>query len=544
MPGAVTEPKSTSWEVWEVTAQIVEERIKLKQSNTRVALALRNAKIHRPALYASSKRSFNSGLENTTRMTDTAHSRNSRVKTFPPKKVNHVNCKKKLSIEAIREKSKSQFFSRDQVPGKSRSKLDLKNLRCSCQIATDTTVCNKCEPDPALEKTESRTESDDKPDKLVALSTVNVQPWENDAAIKTASEIGEPADQRSMDDGDRRVRRADLSRLVSLLHDSSARRQEHMKKCSSDDDGTEQHASPKLHRPGRITYAHTSHRGQVDVSGLSGILLVSSKMPENPWSLEHLPPLPPIQRTNNIKRTKQDVPVFERGPILSLMKTDCHLCTECRQTFQNVPRLYGADKESENLIRLKHSLKLKERQFLEVERSFHKTSQSASFDNRKTSCVELNEDPRTKLGEESVTLPKLYLAHHSTATDRKQKTKKPSLAKITDANMTSEECSNHRCYKLARIDKNSAHEKPLKNSAKKGSSSKKLGEISGSLQTQANHLGLSTTPLRGFTPYCSDLAESPMLWREDSELKGTEKDEDTRKEDVGVQKEEKEYIKM
>ena len=41
MPGAIAETKSTPWTVAE---QFVEERIKLKQGNSRVALALRNAK--------------------------------------------------------------------------------------------------------------------------------------------------------------------------------------------------------------------------------------------------------------------------------------------------------------------------------------------------------------------------------------------------------------------------------------------------------------------------------------------------------------------
>lgn len=59
MPGAITETKSTPWTVAE---QFVEERIKLKQGNSRVALALRNAKIHRPSLYLSAKKSFDRAL--------------------------------------------------------------------------------------------------------------------------------------------------------------------------------------------------------------------------------------------------------------------------------------------------------------------------------------------------------------------------------------------------------------------------------------------------------------------------------------------------
>ena len=41
---------------WKVTAEIVEERIQFKHNNSRIELALRNARVHRPGLHLPTDR--------------------------------------------------------------------------------------------------------------------------------------------------------------------------------------------------------------------------------------------------------------------------------------------------------------------------------------------------------------------------------------------------------------------------------------------------------------------------------------------------------
>lgn len=527
MPGAVTEPKSTPWKV---TAQIVEERIKLKQNNSRIALALRNAKIHRPGLYLSAKATFDCGRSlGSTQLNTTGRNQNS-IKAIPTKRVNKLNCKQELSSQTEKDisKTRSQTCSSDVSSGKTVSELDSKKLRCSCQIAMDANSYNRSQN--PLEKSGNRAK-DERLDKTVPLKTVNVKPWENDG-VKTAKNV-EP--HSSIHDGDKSVKR-NLSRLVSLLQECND-----MKNCPSaktqnvhrtlscqDDDSTVQHPSQKLLKPGRIVYSHgsASQDGQLEDNCLSGILLVSSKMPANPWSFQQLPSIHRVQQ--NMK--KPDSPVFERGPRLCAMKPVCNLFTECRKTFQNVSTVHGPDLESENLTRLKYKLKVRERELLKTEGNFDKPLHKVRFDSDRTSSHELARDDQSKSKlRETFTLPKLYLTHHSTATGEHQKPRK-MRTKTIDSTTTSEKCSSAAkqcCYKLAKMmehlnSTNSSRDRLIKNSAKK---SKTLQESSSTLLPQADQLRVLMTPLRGFTPHCSELPESPMLWRENTEVKGIEQQE-------------------
>ena len=520
MPSAATEPKSTSWKV---TAQVAEEMIKLKKGDPRVALALHNAKIHRPALYISSKASLTSSVDDTTKMAVPGHNQNSQTKTVRSKKVNKIDCKGEMSSEAKRTRrsgNKSQEFSRKQISSPSGSKFDLNSYQLEKNTAT---VYNEWEPDLSLEKSENQSS------KLVTLSTVNVQPWENDS-VQTANDNRQPSGLKGF--MDKQVRRAEISRLVSLQQDSNVRRLHEQIKTCADDDCTVQHTNKKIHRPGRKTCSFALREGELDIRRLSEILLVSSKMPWNPCSPCRLPHVKKKYNTNGIKR--MDFPVFERGPVMSLMKTDCHLCTECRKKSQNLPRVYGHDNESENLTRLKYRLKLKERQLLEKKDGFDKPSgQSVKQDNsQKSSSLGQKEDLSASQLEELV-LPKLYLSHHSTATAVcEQKLRTPrTLSKITDTTLSFEERSNQRYHKVVKIERISAQEQPLKILTKKGSSSTKLCDFSGALPPLTSDLRVLASPLRGFTPqYCSDLAKSPILWRENSELKKAKQEENTKTE--------------
>ncbi|XP_078354392.1 uncharacterized protein LOC144638997 [Oculina patagonica] len=541
MPGAVTEPKSTPWKV---TAKIVEERIKLKQNNSRIALALHNAKIHRPGLYLSAKTTFNRGSGfGSTQQNTTGRNQNS-IKAIPTKRVNNeVNCKQELWSQTERDisKTRSQTCSSD-VSGKTVSKLDSKKLRCSCQIAMDANSYNRSQN--LSENSESRARHE-KSDKIVALKTVNVKPWENDG-IKTAKNT-EP--HPSIHDGDKSVKR-NLSRLVSLLQEcndmkncpSAKTQNSHRTLSCQDDDGTVQHPSQKLLKPGRIVYSHSSdsHEGQLEDNCLSGILLVSSKMPANPWSFQQLPSIHRVQK--HVKTPDSPVcPVFERGPRLCEMKPVCNLCTDCRKTFQNVSTVYGPDLESENLTRLKYKLKVRERKLLKTEKIVDKPLYKVRFDSERTSSNELVRDDqsKSKLGE-TFTLPKLYLSHHSSATANHQKPRKMKT-KMIDSTTTSETCSSvakQCCYKLAKMmerlnSSNSPRDKLIKKSAKK---SKTLQESSTTLLSQADHLRNLMTPLRGFTPHCSELPESPMLWRENTEVKGSGRKQQEKEKEKGDSK--------
>ena len=101
MPGTVTEAKLTPWTVAE---QLVEERIKLKQStSSRIALALRNAKIHRPALYLSAKKSFDEAIERT--------AINNPGKNGSKTKTNIAKCKQKHFSEIEKNSSRIAYQS-------------------------------------------------------------------------------------------------------------------------------------------------------------------------------------------------------------------------------------------------------------------------------------------------------------------------------------------------------------------------------------------------------------------------------------------------
>jgi len=336
--------------------------------------------------------------------------------------------------------------------------------------------------------------------KTMKLKTVNLNPWANDG-LKTARNV---------------------TRLVSLLQECSDE-----KNCSSEgregtanrtpscqaDDGTPQLTSQKLLKPGTIVCSHggVSRDCQMGENCLSGILLVTSKIPSNPWSFGQLPrigKLPP-------NKVKSDFSVFERGPRLSKMKKCCHLCKECRKTFQNVSS-HGPDMESKNLIRLKYRLKLKEGEMLNMESDFGKTVHS--------NYNELARDEPTKYKlREKFTLPKLYLMHHSTAIADHQKARK-TRTKMTDSIMPASEkrsianATKQRCYKLPKVQRLDSSSSPQGKLAKK---SAKIPKVQGSFSAAL----LPTTPLRGFTPV--GLTESPMLWREnESEVQGIKQEEE------------------
>lgn len=488
MPGAVTESTTSPWKV---TAQNVEERRKFKRNNSRIALALSNAKIHRPGLYTPTNRtsSCSTGSESTAQLNTTLCDQNS-SKTKSSKRADGIKCKGPGD-----SKNRSETLSSDAC-GRIASKLDSTILRCSCKIAMDATECKKS-GNPSEEAGGNLAQT-------VKLKTVNVNPWRNDG-VKTAR-IVEP--HLSINDGDKSPKR-NLTRLVSLLQECSD-----VKSCLSAgregtanrtpscqaDDGTPQLTSQKLLKPGRIVCSHggVSQDCHMGENCLSGILLVTSKIPSNPRSFRRLPLIEKVPPN----KVKSDFSMLERGPRLSTMKKVCHLCEECRNTFRNVSsRVHGPDMESENLTRLKYKLKLKERELLNMESNVGKTLSSNSNE------LARDEPTKCKLGEK-FTLPKLYLMHHSTATTYHQKARK-MRTKMTDSIISaSEECSNatkQRCYKLAKVERldsaSSPRDKLAKNSAK-------MPKVKGPFSAVL----MPTAPLRGFTPLCS--TESLMLWRE------------------------------
>lgn len=536
MPGAVTETKSTSWKV---TAQIVEERIKLKQNNSRIALALRNAKIHRPGLYLSEKAMFDcSGLVSTG--LGKAGSNQKSVKDIPPKKVNKLNCKQNMCSETERDTSKnrSRACSND-VSGKTVSKLDSKKLRCSCQIVMDSNGSNRSK-NPS-EKSRNRAKDAERSDKTVMLKTVNVKPWANDG-VKTSKDV-EPH-PTAIEDGDRTVKR-NLSRLVSLLQECkelkncpSAGQQNENGTLYQDDNSTVQSASQKLQKPGRIVYNYShgsvSQDHRLNDNYLSGILLVTSKKTSNPWSFQQIPL---INTAEQCSVQNPDFPVFERGPRLSAIKPVCHLCKECRKSFQNnVPRVHDPDMESENLTRLKHNLKLRERELLKVESTLDEIPQKGRIGGYRT--YDAFDHPKSKVGE-TFSLPKLYLTHHSTATGDHQKPRRIKT-KVADSQVITETCSSagkRCCYKLSKLERlnstNASRDKLNENSAKKC----KMHESASRLLPQVDHLRVEMTPLRGFTPQCNDFPESPMLWRENTEIKGIEEETKDMEKELALKRE-------
>ena len=298
-----------------------------------------------------------------------------------------------------------------------------------------------------------------------------------------------------------------------------------MAKRTPSDDGTPQHTSQKLLKPGRIDYCSRGgipqdcHMGE---KCLSGILLVTSKLPANPCSF-------PLIKKDMIK---QNYPVFERCPRLSTMRLKvCDLCEVCRKAFQNVrSRVHGPDMESVNLTRLKDKLKRKERDFLKMECNFNKPQHKGSDE---AWSNELAQDETTKCRlREKITLPKLYLTHHSTAIAGHQKARKMRI-KMTDSLMTaSENCSNatkQRCNKLTKVERLDKTSSPRDKLAKK---SAKINKVQGSfspLFPRTGHLRMLSTPLRGFTPVC--LPESPMMWREnESDVQGIVQEKEMAKE--------------
>ena len=479
MPGAVTKPKTSPWKV---AAQNVEERIKFKHHNSRTVLAPSNAKIHRPGLHLTTNRtsSCSNSSKSTVQLNTTLCNRNS-SKTKSSKRADKVKCRGTSDSKP----NKSGILSSDAC-GRTVTKLDSRMLRCSCKIALDANECKKSRN--PLKETEDLTKS-------VKLKIVNVNPWTNDG-VKTPRNVYGV-----------RSPKTNLTRLVSLLQECND-----VKNCSAteregtanrapschSDDGTPQYTSQKLLiKPGRIACSHrgVSKDSHLCENCLSGILLVTSKIPSNPWPFQ--------QEKVSPNKAKSDFPVFERGPRLSKMKKVCHLCEKCRKTFQNVSlRVHGPDMESENLTRLKYKLKLKERELLNMESHFGKTASCNSHEHAR------DEPTECKL-REKFTLPELYLTHHSTALADHPKSKK-ARTKMTNSIMpASERCSNatkQRCYKLAKVERLDSASSP-RDKLDKNLRAKMLKAVQGSF----SEVLVPTTPLRGFTPLC--LTESPMLWR-------------------------------
>ena len=496
MPGAVTKPKTSPWKV---TAQNVEERIKFNHHNSRAALALNNAKIHRPGSRylpmnaGSGTSSCSSDSSKSTVQLNTALCNRNSSKTKSSKRADRVKCR---GISDLKPNKSETLFS--DASGRTVKNLDSRTLRCSCKIAMDATECKKS--GNSLEETKNLTKS-------VKLKIVDVNPWKNDS-VKTARNV----------DGVKSPKR-NLTRLVSLPQECND-----VKNCcsveregtanrippSQVDDGTPQHTCQKLLKPRRKV--NCLHRGvpedsQVCENCLSGILLVTSKIPSNPWPVQQLSLIENLNVPPN--KVKSKFTVFERGPRFSTMKKVCQLCKECRDTYQNVSlRIHDPDMESENLTRLKYKLKLKERELLSMQSNFGRPPSS--------NCNEPARDEPTKcqkLGEK-FTLPKLYLTHHSTAIADYPKAKQKKTKMTNSIMSASEECSNtikQRCYKLESA--TSPRDKLTKNSRTK------MLKVQGSFSAVL----MPTTPLRGFTPMC--LTESPMLWREhESEVQGIEQE--------------------
>lgn len=422
MPGAVTETKSTSWTVAE---QFVEERIKLKQSNSRIALTLGNAKIHRPSLYLSAKKSFDKALE---RSTINAEGRNS-ISTVPTRKpCRFTNGKQKRSGLGLRENNLSRKFASQSCVSAKRvqscaraavAKLDATKLHCSCETISD------AKPENSLGTETNCAKSDNQLEKTVALNTVNVKPWENDVVKSAAEPI------RSQDaEREKRMDR-NIARLVSLLQESNERRHNEFERhgnetqSGQEDGDTTQHGNQRLLKPGRKVYSDkildsddTMPRvDNLNNNCLSGVLMVSSKMPSNLWCFHQLPPVGKAQVNMKLPSYLDRNVSSYRLPAL---KRDCNLCSECRRTTEQVSRQQGnrmdSEVESEHLKRLKKRLKLKECALLEKELSNADKRSPAfipQYDNVSSSETDQENQSSGKL-DESFSLPKLYLSHHST----------------------------------------------------------------------------------------------------------------------------------
>ena len=278
MPGAIAETKSTPRTVAE---QFVEERIKLKQDNSRVALALRNAKIHRPSLYLSAKKSFERALERDeiNRNADNNVSK---------KKANFLDYKKQRSPQTERKSRRNTPSCRSGTVTKSSgSRLESAKLpNASFSVSEET-------PDAISENPLGKsvhTSKTDRSDNAVTLKTVNVKPWENDF-VKTPS-IAEPI-SGDIERGKRMDR--NISRLIELLHECNERRNDDIKHYSA----AMQQNNQKLLKPERIIYPDATfpRSDNLDDGFLSGVLRISSKTQPNPWCFHRLPPV--LQQTMN-----------------------------------------------------------------------------------------------------------------------------------------------------------------------------------------------------------------------------------------------------
>ena len=530
MPGAVTETKSTPWTVAE---QFVEERIKLKQSNSRIALALRNAKIHRPSLYLSAKKSFDKALE---RSTINAEGRNS-ISTVPTKKAcRFTNCKQERSGLGLRENNLSRKFASQSCASAKRvqscaraavAKLDATKLHCSCETTSD------AKPENSLGTETNCAKSDNQLEKTVALNTVNVKPWENDVVKSTPEPI------RSQDaEREKRMDR-NIARLMSLLQESNEQRQNEFEKhrnetqSGQENGDTTEHGNQRLLKPGRIVYSYDTmpRVDNLNNNCLSGVLMVSSKMPSNPCCFHQLPPVGKVHLNVKLSSNLDRNVSSYRLPAL---KRDCNLCSECRRTTEQVSRQQGnrmeSEVESEHLKRLKKRLKLKERALLEKELTNADKRCPAlipQYSNVSSSETDLEHQSSGKLGE-SFSLSKLYLSHHSTTVGDHEKAGK-TRTKIADSQKNSEMCSSatrQPCYKLTKMERtsstnscSSANKKSAKllRSKEAAFSAKKGDRYEGTL-VSVDHPRTLLTPLRGFTAQWNEFPEIPMLWRENTEV--------------------------
>lgn len=497
MPGTIAETKSTPWTVAE---QFVEERIKLKQGNSRVALALRNAKIHRPSLYLSAKKSFERALERD-EINRTADNNVSKKKT------NSRDYKKQRSPQTERKSQRNTRSCRSgAVTETSGSRLESAKLpNASSSVSEET-------PDAISETPlgkSAHTSKTDRSDNAVTLKTVNVKPWENDF-VKTPS-IAEPIA------GDiEREKRMDrnISRLIELLHECNERRNDDIKHYSA----TVQQNNQKLLKPGRIVYPDGTFPlpDNLDNGFLSGVLRISSKTPPNPRCFHRLPPV--LQQTmNNSFSSVNRNTVSYRLPAL---KNDYHVCSECRQLNEKMLRNANSESESEQLKRLKRKLKLKERAYVEQDLGvIYEKPPALRVVEDDVPCLRLENQTGAKLAE-YLSLPKLYLSHHSTnaaSAQKSRKTKPKTIDSVRSLDSSSEK--KHHCYKLSKTEQvNNADSSKDKKSAKamKSKESKSGNKCKSSNADQPRVL---LTPLRGFTPHWSDFSESPdpMLWRENVE---------------------------
>lgn len=515
MPGTTTEPKSTPWTVAE---QFVEERIKLKQSNSRIVLALRNAKIHRPSLYLSAKKSFKRALEQTTLNAAEENSINT-VKTN--KTSTFSGCK--LERPGLREKAKnlSKIASKNcesELLGKAGRQSDEdsnKLLSCSCKVALDTKSKN-----PLRIKANSDTKlSVDKSENTVALKTVNVKPWENDV-VKGALKTEQIHNQNT--DGN-------IAHLTFLMQECNAQRSNEIGKhgcirqsCQPDAGNTVQHANQKLLKPESTVYSDDtmSREGNPDCDDyLSGVLLISSKMPPNPCCFHQLRSLDKEQLTTKRHPTETNFAGYTLPPL----KRDGNLCLECQCTVSKVSGQQGSgtqsDVDSKQLKRLKYRL-LRECALLEKEVSETDSKVPAlrpKLANIHPSDSDVEHQMASTLGE-SFTLPKLYLPHHSTSTqDGKTRPKNADSQIVPDICLSSKGQSCHKLIKVERMNntnlyrnKTSANKKPAKllKSKEPTMSAKRCERYK---PRDSGHGGrVSLTQLRGFTPH--EFPASPIRW--------------------------------